>query len=175
VNHRSLQHPQSIHPEYNPFIQRSGPNIMAPTSLTVLHSAFLTLTSVTLGRLITDTSNPSQDFWPETSTPMDPTQIDKRDFTAYHDTMTNEKSDELKAKLTKFVTGDISSEKSSTNDISTSTSYVYSLFQPRATFTKLCADSATKQWIESTLKDCPIFFGGGVGYCFGCCCETECV
>jgi hypothetical protein len=135
---------------------------MAPASLTVLHSAFLTLTSVALGRLVTDPTNPSQDFWPETSSPMDPTQIDQRDFTAYHDTMTNEKSDELKAKLTKFVTGDISREKSSTNDISTSTSYVYSLFQPRATFTKLCGDSATKQWIESTLKDCPIFLVVGL-------------
>jgi hypothetical protein len=135
---------------------------MAPTSLTVLHSAFLSLTGVALGRLVTDISNPSQDFWPESKTPLSPDEVDLRPFDNLKSQMNDNSNAALKTRLTRFVSGEISTADKSSFDLVSSKANVYSLLQPRRYFLQLCAEDKTKKWIEDTLKDCPIFLVVGL-------------
>jgi hypothetical protein len=136
---------------------------MAQTCLTVLHSGFLNLTSVALGRLITDTSNPSQDFWPESVVPsLVANEIEERSFQDFRDVLEKSSNVDLRGKLTRLLSGDVGGQSTYSDQLSTSMSKIYSLQQPRSYFQRLCGDNETRAWMEGTLRDCPIFLVVGL-------------
>jgi hypothetical protein len=135
---------------------------MATKLLTVLSTAFPTLTADTLGRLITDAKNPSQDFWPDDTSSLFKTQIEERSFNDVHSALGEKKRTAFRSKLTQFLFGDVSHEKLSLDEIVSSESKYYFLTQPRAHFERMCKDNETRRWIENTLREFPIFLVVGL-------------
>ena len=134
---------------------------MATKLLTVLSKVFPTLTADTLGRLITDAKNPSQDFWPEDTSSFE-AQIEQRSFNDVHSALAENKRTAFHSKLTQFLFGDISHEKLSLDEIVSSESKYYFLTQPRLHFQRMCKDNETRRWIEDTLREYPIFLVVGL-------------
>jgi hypothetical protein len=136
---------------------------MSPTALTLLHSAFLTMTGVNLGRLVTDATNPGQDFWPESGSPFTREEdFEEIPFDNFYRVLEKGKHAGFRGKLTAFLPGDITSETAHYNELVASASKVYKLLQPRTYFQRICKDDATRKWIEAALKDCPIFLVVGL-------------
>jgi hypothetical protein len=134
---------------------------MATKPLTVLSKAFPILTGDTLGRLVTDAKNPSQDFWPEDTSTFQ-AQIEERTFNDVHSALAEKKRTAFRSKLTQFLFGDVSHEKLSLDEIVASESKYYFLTQPRSHFQRMCKDTETRRWIENTLRECPIFLVVGL-------------
>jgi hypothetical protein len=130
--------------------------------LSVINGAFLTLKSVSLGRLVVDTVHPGQDFWPESPFTFGDNEVDERPFDNLKNALKTTKHATVRAKLSRIIHGDIGSHRSSYDELVTPQSKVYSLLQPISHFRRLCQDTGTRDWIERTLKHCPIFLVVGL-------------
>lgn len=135
---------------------------MGTLSLSVLHSTFLTLTGVALGRLVTNVKNPSQDFWPENAAPLPQNEFDERPFNQLQNFLGKTIHVGLRAKATHLLYGGVASQTSSSGELVAPESKVYSLLQPSSHFQRMCKDNATREWMERTLKRCPIFLVVGL-------------
>jgi hypothetical protein len=127
------------------------------SSLYVFHNAFLTLAAVALGRLVTDAANPGQDFWPVSNSLIAFDEVDERPFQDVRNSLNRLKDTGLRAKVTKFISGDVASRMTSSGELIAPKSKVYSLLQPKLHFQRMCKDNATRGWIEEALKHSPIF------------------
>jgi hypothetical protein len=135
---------------------------MAAPLLTVLSKAFPTLTAATLGRLITDAKNPSQDFWPEDTWSSLQSQIEERAFNDLYSALSENNRTAFRSKLTQFLFGHVAHDKIALDELVSSESKYYFLTQPRAHFQRMCRDIETRRWIENTLRDLPIFLVVGL-------------
>lgn len=135
---------------------------MAASLLTVLSKAFPTLTAATLGRLITDAKNPSQDFWPEDTSSSLQSQIEERAFNDLYSALGENNRTAFRSKLTQFLFGHVAHDKVALDELVSSESKYYFLTQPRSHFQRMCKDMETRRWIESTLRDLPIFLVVGL-------------
>jgi hypothetical protein len=129
--------------------------------LSVISGAFLTLESAFLGRLVVDAAHPGQDFWPESPVTFNDDEVEERLFDNLQDALNTTKHAALD-KLSRLVHSDVRSQRSSYDGLVTSQSKVYSLLQPISHFRRLCQDTATRNWIETTLKHYPIFLVVGL-------------
>lgn len=130
---------------------------MVTDTLTVFRNSFLTLKSSALGRLVTDARNPSQDFWPKIPPTLSDVDFDVRPFEALRSTAAAYTDVGFAAKLSRLFSGNVSRERSSFEGLQADSLLRYLLLQPRTYFTTMCADNETRRWMESALRDCPLF------------------
>ena len=130
--------------------------------LSVINGGFLTLKSVSLGRLVVDAAHPGQDFWPESPLTFSEDEVEERLFDSLQNALNTTQHAALRAKLSRLLHSDLASQRSSYDGLVASQSKVYSLLQPNSHFRRLCKDAETRNWIETTLKHCPIFLVVGL-------------
>ena len=130
--------------------------------LSVINGGFLTLRSVSLGRLVIDAAHSGQDFWPVSPFTFGDDDIEERVFHNLENALNTTKHAGLRAKLSILIHGVIESQRSSYHGFVAPQSKVYSLLQPTSHFRRLCTDTATRDWIERTLKHSPIFLVVGL-------------
>jgi hypothetical protein len=131
-------------------------------SLAVLHAGFLNLTSLSLGRLVTDPKSPAQDYWPDHPARVSRDEIDERPYGNLKNALGNQTHSSLRAKITKLIYGGHESKGLSFSELAAPESQVYILKQPIRYFQKICGDHETRDWIEKTLKHFPIFLVVGI-------------
>lgn len=124
---------------------------MVASSLVVLSDAFLKLTPAILGRLVTSTKFPGEDFWPESY--LD-SEISRCPFSSLRAVVGSSKYAGVEAKLSQFITDVANHNKI---ELSAREAIVYNLFQPTLHLSRLCEDLDTKKWIETTLRRWPIY------------------
>ena len=129
---------------------------------TVFRTSFLTLKSVTLGRLVTNAADPGQDFWPKSSSSVRPTDVDVQSFKDVYKLFGVQKTGAFRSKLTQFVSGNVASQRASLEKLATDEWTVYSLLQQTDYFERICKDDAAKEWMERMLKHCPLFLVVGL-------------
>jgi len=124
---------------------------------TLLGDSFLSLKTVHLGRLVIDAKNPYEDFWPQTETALLPHEYEERTFDGLVISLRGAKSRELRAKVSQWISGHVSSEESSRGQLSAHQAKVYKLLQPNVVFRRLCSDITAREWMEERLQYFPIF------------------
>ena len=130
---------------------------MTPSSITVIHSSFPTLREVALGSFVPDPRNPGLDNWPEVSFTFSADQIYIRADDALVRVMNEEKHTRLLGNLTQLFSGLGERQNKSTIRILASTATEYVLRNPVMHFKQMCKDSLTREWIEETWRDRPIY------------------
>lgn len=134
---------------------------MGGPTLTVFHNSFLTLKSSALGRLVTDATNPTQDFWPEMDPQLRDNEVEVRPFESLRRAAVSGSNAGLCAKLTRLFSAGLSGENMF-DELNTTALRRYALLQPRRHFQAMCMDDETRLWIEEALRDCPIFLVVGL-------------
>jgi hypothetical protein len=135
---------------------------MAPSALTVIRSAFLDMSEVTLGCLVPNPVEPGQDSWPLKPPIFAAEQVNKRSIKGIYESLGAGRHVGLRAKLTRVFSARARMEAKSVVELIAPTSTLYYLKHPKMHFKSLCEDDDTKEWIEDTLKHFPIFLVVGL-------------
>jgi hypothetical protein len=135
---------------------------MAPPTLSFVHNSFLSLTEVALGRLVLDTKNPGQDFWPRSTFSVPANHISKRTVTNIYQQLEEETHSTLRIKLTHFFSAKGTRHRMSIKELVAPLAAVYTLTQPTAHFKSLCDDETTAIWIKANQRRGQVFLVVGL-------------
>jgi hypothetical protein len=130
---------------------------MTPSSITVIQSSFPSLREVALGSFVPDPRNPGLDNWPEVPFAFSADQIYIRADDALTRVLNEEKHTRLLGNLTQLFSGLGEHQTTSTIRVLASTATEYVLRNPLMHFKQMCKDGLTREWIEETWRDHPIF------------------
>jgi hypothetical protein len=134
---------------------------MAPSALTLIRSAFLGLSEVSLGCLVPNPLEPGQDFCPVKPPVISAEEINTRYIENVHDFLGAGKHVGLCAKITSFFSATARRDSNSFDQLVARRATLYYLKHPSSHFQNLCDDDDTKEWIEKVHKLFPIFLVTG--------------
>ena len=137
------------------------PDLMAPSALTLIRSAFLDRNEVSLGCLVPNPLEPGQDFRPLKPPVLTPHEVNTRSIQNFRESLGAGKHVSLRARLTHVFSATARQERKSLDELVARSATLYYLKQPSVHFEKLCDDDDTKEWIETVLKRFPIFLVTG--------------
>jgi nucleoside phosphorylase len=162
VTHTVAAATSSISSMHTPTPHNVGETRQSPSSRSFDHTfffnAFLGLKSVAIGRLIIDAKHPGQDYWPVAAVALHPDDVDEVEFKSIRDFIGEENYDGFLGNLNKMFRG----KPTTSIEIASSASKVYSLVQPIMHFRQLCKDIDARKWIEIMRKIRPIFLIIGI-------------
>src|SRR5271155_4496985 len=134
---------------------------MSPSALSLIRAAFLDHSEVSLGCLVPNTLEPGQDFCPVKPPVFPAEEISTRYVENIHDLLGAGKHVGLRTKLTRIFSATARKESKSFDELVARRATLYYFKHPSLHFENLCDDDDTKEWIETVLKQFPIFLVTG--------------